>query len=106
MIKLINQQPCIRNLYSHIVASNDGSTGEYNISITETLFGYVVGETLYFNGEVIPKEEWNETETKLVEEANILSGDEKRPEWADKLQKELAEEVERRVENFLIGLHD
>jgi hypothetical protein len=106
MIKLINQQPCVRNLYSHIVTSTDGSTGEYTISITETLFGYVVGEALYFNGEIIPRKDWNETENKLVEEANFLSGEGNRPEWADKLQKEMAEDVERRVEKFLVGIHN
>lgn len=106
MIKLINQQPCIRNLYSYIVASNDGSTGEYNISITETLFGAVIETTLYYDGEEIPQDEWTAKEGDIVEECNALAGSGKNPEWADKLQKELAEEVERRVENFLIGLHD
>jgi hypothetical protein len=100
MIKLINQQPCIRNLYSHVVTSTDGSTGEYTITITETLFGYVVGEALYFNGEVIDKADWNETETKLVEDANSSSGEGNRPEWADKLQKEMAEDAEKRLQKM------
>ena len=100
MIKLINQQPCIRNLYSHIVTSTDGSTGEYTISITETLFGYVIEQTLFFNGEVIDKADWNETETKLVEDANSSSGEGNRPEWADKLQKEMLEDVEKRLQKM------
>jgi hypothetical protein len=102
MIKLINQQPCIRNLYSHIVTSADGSTGEYTISITETLFGYVIEQTLFFEGEVIDKADWNETETKLVEDANSFSGEDNRPEWADKLQNDLSEDAVKRLQKMIL----
>jgi hypothetical protein len=106
MITLLNQQPCIRNLYSKVVTSADGSTGEYTLSITETLFGFVVGETLYFNGNKIAREDWKETEIDIIEEANFLSSGLEKPEWAEKLEKEMAKDTDRRVKKFLIGIHD
>jgi hypothetical protein len=77
MIQLLNQQACVRTLYT---LAPYGMGKEHTASIIETKFGLLIEATLYdFQGNKIPQHAWNDWEKEMMEK--IIATPRPAPDW-------------------------